>query len=68
MMQMENGAIINLSSICRKAPNSDNMNNEAARRRANRVRATQQLNAVCKSPDITDPEFLKLCKTGLPNY
>lgn len=39
MMQMENGTIINLTSICRKAPNSDNRNDEAARRRANRTLA-----------------------------
>lgn len=66
LMEMENGTIINLTSICRKAPNSDNINNEAARRRANRARATQQLNIVCQSPDL-NADMRQLCRDGFPN-
>lgn len=66
MMQMENGTIINLTSMCGKASNSDNLNDAAARRRANRARATQQLNVVCQSPDL-NADMRQLCKDGFPN-
>lgn len=68
MMQMENGTIINLSNICGKASISDNYTKaELAEYRANRARATQQLNAVCKSPDL-NADMRQLCKNGFPNY
>jgi hypothetical protein len=66
MMQMENGAIINLSSMCGKALNSDNKNDAAARRRANRTLALQRLNAVCKSPNLK-AGMRQLCKDRLLN-
>lgn len=63
MMQMENGAIINLSSICGKVSNSDNRNDEAARQRS---RTLQQLNSVCKSPNL-NAGMRQICKDNLPN-
>lgn len=63
MMQMENGTVINLSSICGKVPNSDNRNDVAARQK---TLAIQRLNSVCKSPDL-NADMRQLCKNGFPN-
>lgn len=63
MMQMENGTILNLSSMCGKASNSDRLNDAAAQKRAFVI---NQFNQICKRSDITDPEMKQLCEKGLP--
>ncbi len=63
MMQMENGTILNLSRICGKASNSDELNDAAAQKR---IFVINQFNQICRRADVTDPEMKQLCKKGLP--
>lgn len=63
MMQMENGAIINLSSMCGKVSHLDNMNNEAAQQRS---RTLQQLRIVCRQPNL-NAGMRQICKDSLLN-
>ena len=54
LMQMENGTIIDLSSICRKLSDLEEWKySNAARKRA---LAVNQLNQVCRNSDYTSPD------------